>query len=117
MSNLGVIGRQETIVEERFLRVELALVRVGMKGFARWGKLSLPIGIRKKWQFRHKTFSYHGAHYDYGERGARNVLSLNELGGLWNLTKCGKIRLLGGTHLRVEISKHNRVWSLVFLQS
>ena len=43
-------------------------------------KLSLPDGRRKKGYLRHKTSSYHGWDYDFGERGARNVLTWGELG-------------------------------------
>ena len=68
-----------------------------------------------KGSFRHKTPSYHGGHYASGNRGARNVLTWGELGGLGNLTKCEKISLLGETHLHVEIPNDNSVWILFVL--
>ena len=54
MSNLRVIGCGKTPCRERFLRVELALVRFGMRGLSFCGKLSPPMGEGRKGSFAKK---------------------------------------------------------------
>ena len=71
----------------RLFNAEFSLVGFEMAGFPPCGKLSLLNGRRMEGQLIRKTSSQNGRRYDSGERGARNVLTWGDLGGLGNLAK------------------------------